>query len=514
MGIFNVNATRNITKNKFDLSHEKKLSCKFGELVPVLCQEVIPGDSFRVNTELFVRLAPMLSPIMHRIDVYTHYFYVPNRIVWDGWEDFIRDVEGVSPPEHPHFRWDESFKANFYSSTLADYFGLPVADKNNPPTIVGSELINALPFRAYQSIYNEWYKDESFGTEIDIRKSVDGLDNSTNLTQLRKRAWPKDYFTSARIRAQKGQPVRFNVDRVESVSGNNLSGFNTLTTEAGGSPTATVAENTSNETLNFTGLISDLRRAEAVQQYLERLQRSGNRYKEYLAGIFGINYQAIDSRIDIPEFLGGSKSPVSISEVVNTTGPTDIQAGQPEAGTLAQGNLAGHGIGVGADHGFKGSFPEHGWIIGIMSIIPKAAYQDGLNRKWSRFSKFEYYTPDLANIGEQEVLGKEIYVDRTDLDATFQDDIWGYQQRYAEYKYEHDSVHGDMRFNLNYWHLGREFASAPDLNRFFIECDPVRDNLNRIFNVEDPDEDPFWVQLYHKIDAIRPMYYESIPGLG
>jgi hypothetical protein len=253
--------------------------------------------------------------------------------------------------------------------------------------------------------------------------------------------------------------------------------------------------------------VSDLRRAEAMQSYLERLQRTGNRYREYLAGIWGVI--SSDARIDIPEYLGGGKSPVVMSEVLTNA---ETVASGTSAGS-GVGEMYGHGISVSQNHGFTRSFEEHGFVIGIMSIIPKTSYSKGVERFWTRTNRFEFALPDFALIGEQAIQDREIYFDTASggIDSASAVDTWGYQQRYAEYKYGMSRIHGDMRTNLRYWHLDRDITGTPLLNSAFVTADEGYNDYDRIFQVTEGD--PFWIQLYNKVDAIRPLPYESIPDL-
>ncbi len=514
MSIFTQNSKRNLSKNKFELNHEHKLSTTFGKLTPFLCKEVMPGDTWKVNTEILTRMAPMLAPVMHRINVYTHYFYVPNRILWDEWENFQTGGEQLDQnPVKPYFKYDEARKTNFKTGTMADYLGFPCWDRTQtPPTISGERQICALPFKAMASIYNEWYRDQDLQSPVDIGYTMSG-DNTTlqaSISNLKYRSWEKDYFTSARPNAQKGNPINF--------LGGNTGGYitrldGTSDVTAG---TVNLAQNPSdtakgflrdsgNNQLILEGTVQELRMAEAMQSYVERLQRTGNRYREHLAGIWGV--VSSDARIDIPEYLGGGKNAVAISEVLQTA---PDNATSPQS---TQGDMFGHGVSTSNRHGFKRNFQEFGFIIGVLSILPKSGYSGGLHPMWTRQDRFDYPVPDLALIGEQPVYNRELWFNTTLPASTSQNDEFGYQQRYAEWKYAEDTVAGDFKYSLQYWHLTRLMIAQYSLNSSFIECNPNNDALNRIFNVIDPDQDTFWLQTYQKIDVIRGLPYYGVPDL-
>jgi len=481
-----------------------------GELIPIYLEEIVPGDNFKVNTELLLRMSPLTAPVMHRINVYTHYFFVPNRIVWDNWESFITGgKDGTEMPEHPQVVMNQVSKSLFTKGNLSDYFGLPTMDG-----FVGTDnqYVSGLPFRAYTEIYNEYYRDQNLTDAIEYDKTdgTAGLTEMQKICAIRRRAWEKDYYTSALPWAQRGDTALIptasgfrtevtNLDGSEAttgaalqtqfISGGNQVGNTGLNIQGSGDPVNIVNE------IN----VNDLRKSVRLQEWLERSARGGSRYIEQILSHFGV--RSSDARLQRPEFLGGGKNPVVISEVLNTTGETSENAGLP------QGNMAGHGISVGRTNGFKKRFEEHGYVIGIMSVLPKATYQQGIEKPWTRTDKFDYYWPEFAQLGEQEIMQNEIYADFDNI-AT-QEGTFGYQSRYAEYKYKCSSVHGDFRDNLSYWHLGRQFANPPVLNQAFVEADPDP----RIFAVKDPGEDKLYAQIYNSVSAIRPMPYFNNPTL-
>jgi hypothetical protein len=498
--IFNSVQVQKPKKNVFDLTHDVKLSGKMGNLIPVLVNECVPGDTFQLGCDSLIRFAPLTAPVMHRMDVSVHYFFVPNRIVWDNWEKFITDAN--SPHVLPYlesFGLQPQYQTQWTSNLpkFADYMGIPT-----PPNSTPTVNINALPFAAYQAIYNEYYRDQNLIPEIDYKLN-DGNNSITwadfnKWFKMQNRAWEHDYFTASLPFAQKGTAVDIPIGQIDGnaqVYLNNPNGGTTLT----GAPYNAIADQLIDGSIDADALlantdgmdigattINDLRRAFRLQEWLEKNARGGTRYIENILMHFGV--RSSDKRLQRPEYITGVKTPVVISEVLNTTG---------ENAGLPQGNMAGHGVAVST--GKYGTYfcEEHGYIIGIMSVMPKTAYQQGIPKTYLKNDPLDFFWPSFAHIGEQPVTNNEIYAYTATGNDTF-----GYVPRYAEYKFSPSRVAGDFRTSLDYWHLGRIFANQPALNQTFIECTP--EQCDRIFAVQS-EEDYLYCHVLNKIRAVRPM---------
>ena len=525
MSIFSKVAMPRPQTNTFDLSHDRKFSGKIGELMPISVMEVVPGDKFDIKATNLTRFAPLITPIMHQASVYCHFFFVPNRILWPNWENFISGGEdGLADPTFPTV--DLTIPNQYGVQTLADYLGLPT----------GSQLsdVSALPFAAYQKIYQDYYRDENLITKTDVTLS-DGTQSNTDtieLSSMKKRAWQHDYFTSALPWTQRGPeatiplgttaPISYlsgQANYVKDASGSLINGvsfdstaaFQALSSPDTGKLVADIPSQTFLNIDNSDSLsadlsqatassINDLRRAFRLQEWLERNARGGARYIEIITAHFGV--RSSDARLQRPEFLGGSSTPITISEVLQTSNT----AGATGADATPQGNMAGHGVSVGSSNYVSYRAEEHGYIIGIMSVMPKTAYQQGVPKHWKKLDKFDYYWPSFANIGEQPIYNEEIYHQNNATDA----EVFGYTPRYAEYKYIPSTVHGTFRTSLDFWHMGRIFSTKPTLNADFIECDSAE--VDRVFNVPSGEEH-LYVYLHNEVKATRLMPYFGTPTI-
>lgn len=531
----------------------------------------------------------MIAPLMSRVRIYTHYFFVPKRLLWNGWKEFItgasqsksrKDIDSFVPPSYPRFviPTSEIFSemgagqavvqsdvdhvgSRFLTGSLSDYLSFPVFDRlnsDNRSVYTASVVLDALPFRAYQLIWNEYYRDENLQDPVDIMFDRDGFihfgGDQISIIQkqmdLRRRAWKKDYFTAALPFAQAGPDVTLPLtglqndefqlytdflpgsrpedpdikmmqyiygqgtgEREEGNYGLNAHGAQMRNDNSGNylfldvprdGSTGDSAIGVSNSQLKnlFSNIgsatINELRRAFAAQRFLEATARGGSRYIEQLYSIFGV--RSSDARLQRPEYLGGGVQDVVVSDVLQTSATDNV---------TPQANQAGVGGSIGRTASFKRWFEEHGYVIGIMSILPDASYQQGMPRQYMKFDRYDHYWPQFANLGEQDVRISELFY-RPGDSTTFDDDItFGYNPRFSEYKYIPSTVHGDFRENLKFWHLGRIFDDMPGLNAEFIEAHPRKD----VFAVTEENTHHFLFNIQHHLKAIRPMPYYGTPHL-
>jgi hypothetical protein len=512
--------------NTFDLSHDKRMSLKMGEIIPVMAVDVLPGDKFTIESSHLTRMLPLVAPVMHNVKVKMRYFFSPNRLVWDNWEDFITGPESATDttePVHPYL------ETTSIPSSLADYMGVSTADGIGGQSVE----VNALPFAHYQFIWNEYFRDQNLQQEVGY-ELVDGNNTSNaNLYQKRKVAWQHDRFTSSLPFTQKGPEVTLPV--LQSGTGPNglipttfagasVGNFNpSVMRSATSGAVKNLAPgdfetNANGEWTNVGGpllqgditahtfinpadmngaaaTINELREAFAIQKWLELNARTGNRYTEHIQAHFGVKPQ--DSRLQRPEEFGGSVSNIQFSEVLQTSQTTTSGA---DASALGQ--LGGHGITASGSRKASYYAQEHGWIFAFMYVVPDTTYSQGVPAKFNKVDRYDYYQPLLAHLGEQPVLNKELYATGGAADSN----TFGYLPIYDEYRHEQNSVHGLMKSTLEYWHLGRKFSALPALNSSFIECIPS----DRVF-VEEGDAEQVIAHVYNDLKVQRKVPYYGTP---
>lgn len=529
-------------RTKFDRSHVYKTTFNSGKLIPVFVDEVLPGDTTRMSVNYFARLATPVKPIMDNIYLDWFFFFVPNRLVWDHWQNFCFEQE--NPDDRTDYVIPTTMANdntnNTYVGSLWDYFGLPI---NTSGTISG---INALPFRAVYLIWNEWFRDENLQKSVKIQKGDTNeiLDSSRVADQpswlfksgtgifpgypCPPRGKRHDYFTSALPWTQKGPGVNISLTGNAPVFGDgqrlglapndagSTVGYLSMTGNVGAilrngdgsewnsGQSAFVTSDKSN-----SGLLADLsdvsaitinglRTAFQMQKFYERLARGGSRYTEVLRSFFGV--VSPDARLQRPEFLGSFTKMVMVNPIAQTSA-TDT--------TSPQGNLSAYGVTASRFHGFTKSFVEHGYIIGFVCARADLTYQQGVNKMWLRSTVYDFYWPTFAHLGEQAIELREIYAQGSEADTT----VFGYQERYAEYRYKPSQITGKFRSsvtggNLDLWHLSQFFKNAPTLNEEFITENPP---IERIIAV--PSEPEFLLDIGFRYTTVRPMPMFGTPGL-
>lgn len=568
-----------IKRSTFDMSYSHRTTFNEGELVPFMVQEVLPGDTFTLDTSYVIRMNTPVKPVMDNAYLDIYYFYIPNRLSWEKWPEFMGENKtGAWDEEQTEYTVPGSY-GTFNSKTIADYMGIPTG-----VAIPQEDAVNALYFRDYVLIYNEWFRNQNLIAPINAETDIDSTQLNTNgspalgNTPLLKAAKLHDYFTSALPEPQKGDPVQLSLGENAPVVGNgnalglttgfinsadqteqmyylsestfnnynfkqaqdslakpypyisqsDLAGFTGTGEYVGkdstprkvGKSTITNPLGGSNETQllgvtkdpKFSGLVADLTQATAInvndirlsfaiQRQEEKDARGGTRYIEIIKTNFGVTSQ--DARQQRPEYLGGGRNPINMQQVLQTSEST---------GTSPQGNTSAFSNTVGRNNSFTKSFTEHGIIMGIAVIRVENSYQNGLNKMFSRKRRYDYYLPGFANIGEQAILNKEIYMS---TNTKQNNEGFGYQEAWAEYRYNNNLITGQLRKNANkngnIWHYGLNFAALPTLSQEFN--DEGVQAIDQTLSVQSTNADQFTADFYFDMKGTRPMPIYSIPGL-
>lgn len=540
-----------MSRSKFPRNFSHKTTFNAGQVIPFYVDEVLPGDTFQVRTSKVVRMQTLLTPVMDNVYLDTYYFFVPNRLVWEHWKQFMgENTESAWIPQVEYEVPQLTAPANGWEvGTLADYMGVP--------TGVKGLSVSALPFRAYALIMNEWFRSENLTDPLNIPvddATVQGVNTGNYVSDVAKGGKPfvankfRDYFTSCLPSPQKGPDVTINTAQLGnapvvpmnkpvpkdllnypynvyipngnsnfdagyhagSVHQNAFGGAYWLAKDGNNDLDPTIDNGVVGYPANLwaqfdntvsVATINQLRTAFQIQKFYERSARGGSRYIETLKAHFGVT--SPDARLQRPEYLGGNRIPVSINQVIQNSGTV--------SGSTPLGDTGAMSLTTDVHSDFTKSFVEHGFVIGVMVARYDHTYQQGIERFWSRKSMFDYYWPEFANIGEQAVLNKEIYAQGNAQD----DEVFGYQEAWADYRYKPSRVSGEMRSSyaqsLDVWHLADDYSKMPALSDAWIHEDPA--TINRVLAVSDNLANQFFCDIYVQNYSTRNMPLYSIPGL-
>jgi len=504
-----------IPRSSFKIETAHKTTFNAGDLVPIYVDEVLPGDTFNLRMTAFTRLATPLYPTMDNLHLDSFFFFVPNRLIWSNWQKFMGQQDNPSDSISYVVPTTSTPASGYAVGSIFDYMGLPTVGQVNTGSTVSH---NVLHLRAYNLIWNEWFRDENLQNSVVVNKG-DGPDTYTDYSLL-KRGKRKDYFTGALPWPQKGTavslplgtsaPIRANTTAVLNGrlgaldSAGTAQAFDTdgsgYLTFAATAPGASLYADLSSAT---AATINQLRQSFQIQKLLERDARGGTRYTEIIRAHFGVI--SPDARLQRPEYLGGGSTPIQINPIAQTSGTNATGTSTP------LGNLAAMGTGLAHGHGFTQSFTEHGVIIGLVSVRADLTYQQGLRKMWSRSTRYDYYFPAFAMLGEQAILNKEIYVRGTSDD----NNVFGYQERWAEYRYNPALITGLFKSTsagtIDGWHLAQKFTSLPTLNSTFIQESPPVDRILAVGAAANGQQ--FLCDTFFSNRVARPMPMYSVPGL-